>query len=279
MSDNTITRIMIETAFVGAGNMASAIVRGMLNKGFCTASELACTSARDGTGEKLSAATGVALFDSLEEMLRAAPGIRSVVLAIKPQQFAQLPDSVAELTRGKLIISILAGMPISRLVARFPHAANIVRAMPNTPGQIGAGITAYASNVPLAADRLSDVEGILGSMGPVLTVEEGQLDAVTALSGSGPAYVFAFVEALRDGGIAEGLSPDVAFRLAMHTVLGSALLLEKSGEDPAELRRKVTSPNGTTQAALEKMASLDLHGTVKAGIRAARLRSEELARG
>ncbi len=270
---------MIETAFVGAGNMASAIVRGMLNKGFCTAAKVACTSARDGTGETLAKNTGIAWFESLETMLKADSGIRTVVLAIKPQQFAQLPDSVAELTRGKLIISILAGMPVARLAARFPNAENIVRAMPNTPGQIGAGITAYASKLPLSAGRLADVEGILGSMGPVLTVEEGQLDAVTALSGSGPAYVFAFVEALRDGGIAEGLSPGVAFRLAMHTVLGSAMLLEKSGEDPAELRRKVTSPNGTTQAALEKMAALDLHGTIMAGVKAARVRSEELAKG
>jgi len=259
--------------------MAGAIIRGMLNKGGATAAQIACTSAADGTGESLAASTGISWFASIEALLRSDAGVRTVVLAVKPQQLAQLPDCVAELTRGKLIVSILAGMPIARLAARFPNADNIVRAMPNTPGQIGAGITAYASLRPLPADRQADVSRILGSMGPVLTVQEKELDAVTALSGSGPAYVFAFVEALRDGGIAEGLAPDVAFRLAMHTVLGSAMLLEKSGEDPAVLRKRVTSPNGTTQAALEKMAELGLHQTVMAGIKAARIRSEELAKG
>jgi len=270
---------MIETAFVGAGNMAGAIVRGMLNKGSAKPSQIACTSASDGTGEGLATSTGIKWFPGIEDLLLSSPRARSVVLAVKPQQLAQLPESVVELTRGKLIVSILAGMPIARLAERFPYAENIVRAMPNMPGQIGAGITAYASQKPLDAGRLADVMGILGSMGPVLPVEEKQLDAVTGVSGSGPAYVFAFVEALRDGGIAEGLASDVAFRLAMHTVLGAAMLLEKSGEDPAVLRKRVTSPNGTTQAALEKMAELGLHQTVMAGVKAARVRSEELAKG
>ena len=270
---------MIETAFIGAGNMASAIVRGMLNKGGAKPSQIACTSAADGTGEKLSASTGVKWLPSVEELLKSDAEIRTIVLAVKPQQFSQIPDSVAELSRGKLIVSIMAGMTIGKIAARFPHAKNIVRAMPNTPGQIGEGITCFAPQKPLETDRLSDVNRILGSMGQVLTVEEKQLDAVTALSGSGPAYVFAFVEALRDGGVEEGLSREVSLKLAMQTVLGSAKLLEKSGETPEALRIKVTSPKGTTLAALTVMQEMDFPGLMKKAMLAAKIRSEELARG
>ncbi len=258
--------------------MAGAIVRGMLNKGYAKPSEIACTSAADGTGERLAASTGIGCFPSAEALLGADPALRTIVLAIKPQQFAQLPDCVAELTRGKLVVSILAGMPLSRLAAKFPHAANIVRAMPNTPGQVGEGITAFAPLAPLSADRRADVDAVLGSMGPVIALDEKDLDAVTALSGSGPAYVFAFIEALRDGGVACGLDADVALRLARQTVLGSAILLEKSGESPEALRIKVTSPKGTTQAALETMQRLDMRGVVVQAMLAAKARSEELAK-
>jgi pyrroline-5-carboxylate reductase len=212
-------------------------------------------------------------------MLRAAGGLETLVLAVKPQQFADLHADVAELTRGKLVVSILAGTPIAKIATKVPHAENIVRAMPNTPGQIGEGITAYASSKPLTDAQKAAVTLILGSMGPVLTVEEKQIDAVTALSGSGPAYVFAFIEALRDGGIAEGLSPEVSLQLAMQTVLGAARLLAKSGESPESLRKKVTSPKGTTLAALTVMEEMDMHGLVMKAMHAAKVRSEELARG
>jgi pyrroline-5-carboxylate reductase len=269
---------MIETAFIGAGNMASAIVRGLLKNG-AKPSQIACTSAADGTGEKLAASTGINCFASVGELLQSDPGIRTIVLAVKPQQFSQIPDSVAALSRGKLIVSIMAGMTIAKISARFPEAINVVRAMPNTPGQIGEGITCFAPQKPLEADRLADVNRILGSMGPVLAVDEKELDAVTALSGSGPAYVFAFIEALRDGGIAEGLSPEISLQLAKQTVLGAAKLLEQSGETPEALRIKVTSPKGTTLAALTVMQESDFSGLVKKAIHAAKVRSEELARG
>lgn len=270
---------MIETAFVGAGNMASAIVRGMLNRGGAKPSQIACTSANDGTGPKLAASTGIKWFDSVESLLKADPDFRTLVLAVKPQQFAEVPACVAELTKGKLIVSIMAGMPIMRVAAKFPNAANIVRAMPNTPGQIGEGITVFAPMSKLSAEHLAAVNAILGSMGPALAGEETMLDAVTGLSGSGPAYVFAFIEALRDGGIAEGLSPEMSYKLAVQTLLGSVKLLEQSGESPESLRKKVTSPKGTTLAALTYMEEHDFHGIVKNAVKAARDRSAELARG
>ncbi|HNX05592.1 MAG TPA: pyrroline-5-carboxylate reductase [Opitutales bacterium] len=269
---------MSKTAFIGAGNMASAIVRGMLNHGV-KPSAIACTSAADGTGEKLASATGIGVFADFESLLKSDASISTVVLAVKPQQFAQLPASAAELTRGKLIVSILAGMTIARLAEKFPFAKNIVRAMPNTPGQIGEGISCFAPKNAITKDELAVVQSVLGAMGPVIEVVEKDLDAVTALSGSGPAYVFAFIEALRDGGIAEGLSPEIATRLAMQTVLGSAKLLEQSGETPEALRIKVTSPKGTTLAALTVMQEMDFPGLMKKAIHAAKVRSEELARG
>ncbi len=269
---------MNKTAFIGAGNMAGAIIRGMLAHG-APASAIACTSAADGTGEKLAAATGIGYFADFESLLASDASIGTVVMAVKPQQFAQIPATAAELTRGKLVISIMAGVTIARLAEKFPFAKNIVRAMPNTPGQIGEGVTCFAPKTSLAEGDLATVQAVLGSMGPTIPVVEKDLDAVTGLSGSGPAYVFAFIEALRDAGVAEGLTREISEELALRTVLGAAKLLEKSGESPEALRIKVTSPKGTTLAALTVMQEMDFAGLVKKAVHAAKVRSEELARG
>ncbi len=258
--------------------MASAMIRGMLAKGTAGAAQLGCTSANDGTGERLAASTGILWTPELAELL-GSPELKAVVLAVKPQQLDKLPAGLAERLRGRLVLSILAGTPLSKLSTRFPEAANIVRAMPNTPGQIGAGITCYAPLKGLAPGEEQLVEAILGSMGPALRVDEGDLDAVTGVSGSGPAYVFEFVAALRDAGVKEGLDPVVAYRLALHTVLGAAKLLEQGGETPEVLRDRVTSPNGTTLAALNVLAEQGFRGLVGAAVKAARRRSEELAKG
>jgi len=269
---------MTKTAFIGAGNMAGAIIRGMLAHGAAPKS-LACTSAADGTGEKLAAATGIGFFADFESLLESDASIDTVVMAVKPQQFAQIPASAVEQPRGKLVISIMAGVTIARLAEKFPLAKNIVRAMPNTPGQIGEGVTCFAPRTPLSEGDLATVQAVLGSMGPAIPVVEKDLDAVTGLSGSGPAYVFAFIEALRDAGVAEGLSREISEELALRTVLGAAKLLEKSGETPEALRIKVTSPKGTTLAALTVMQEMDFAGLVKKAVHAAKARSEELAKG
>lgn len=258
--------------------MASAMIRGMLAKGTAQASQIACTSAPDGSGERLAAATGIAWTPSVADLL-AASDLQAIVLAIKPQQLQDLPAEIAAHAQGKLVVSILAGTPITRLAAKFPTAANIVRAMPNTPGQIGAGITCYALKALLTDGEQQIVDAVLGSMGPALRVEEAQLDAVTGVSGSGPAYVFEFVAALRDAGVREGLDSATAYRLALHTVLGAAKLLEQTGETPEVLRDRVTSPNGTTLAALNVLAEQGFRDLVGTAVTAARRRSEELARG
>lgn len=262
-------------AFLGAGRMASAIVGGLLAKNVCAPAELACTDGGDDTARQLAARTGISAAPDLPALLSTADAI---VLACKPQQLAGLDSRVADLSAGKLILSILAGKRLVRLAQVFPRARNIVRAMPNTPGQIGAGISAWCALHPLAHGDLARVNAILGALGQVVELHEAQLDAVTGLSGSGPAYVFEFAAALRDAGEAAGLPRATAWKLARETLLGSARLLARTGDEPEILRDQVTSPNGTTFAGLQRMAARDFRGLIKDTVLAATERSRELSR-
>lgn len=266
---------MLSIAFLGAGRMASAIVDGLLAQKVCAPADLLCTDGGDDTARQLAARTGIRAVSDLPALL---DGAGAVVLACKPQQLAGLDTRMAELTAGKLVLSILAGKRLSRLTQAFPQARGIVRAMPNTPGQIGAGITAWSSLRPLMDSDRKQVDAVLGALGQVVEMEEEQLDAVTGLSGSGPAYVFEFAAALRDAGEAAGLPRAVAGRLALETLLGSARLLARTGTEPETLRDQVTSPNGTTFAGLQRMAARDFRGLIKETVLAATERSKELSR-
>ena len=254
--------------------MASAMVRGLLRKKLMAAVELACTSANDGTGKALAEQTGIGYFESWPALLK---DVDAVVLACKPQQLKSIDPMVKDWTNGCLVVSILAGIRLERLCNVFPKARNLVRAMPNTPGQIGAGISAFASKQTLNASDQGLIKGILGSLGEVLPIAEEHLDAVTALSGSGPAYVFEFIAALRDGGIQVGLEAEVAYRLAAQTVLGAARLLVEGDESPEALRAIVTSPGGTTFAGLEMMEQQGFRSVIGSAIQAAKERSIELS--
>lgn len=266
---------MSKIAFLGAGRMASAIVDGLLAQNVRAPLDLACTDGGDDTARILAARTGISVATDLASLLSPAD---TIVLACKPQQLATLDPSVAALTDGKLVLSILAGKRLARLTEAFPNARAIVRAMPNTPGQIGAGITAWsASRLLTPADR-TIVDAILGALGQVVEIAEPQLDAVTGLSGSGPAYVFEFTAALRDAGVAAGLPRDIAWKLAMETVLGSARLMARTGTEPEFLRDQVTSPNGTTFAGLQRMQARDFRGLIKESVLAATARSQELSK-
>ncbi|WP_309380379.1 pyrroline-5-carboxylate reductase [Cerasicoccus frondis] len=267
---------MIKVAFIGAGRMASAMVRGLLKTGHYSPAEIGCTCGDDPTGPQLAKSTGIVYEPELEKLLSASS---IIVLACKPQQFNGLNATIAALAKDQLIISILAGIPLARINARFPDARNRVRSMPNTPGQIGEGISAYASDQRLSDSDNEIVQLVLGALGEVVAVPEDQLDAVTAVSGSGPAYVFEFTAALAEAGIAAGLPPQVAAKLARQTVIGSGNLLKESSEDPEELRRQVTSPGGTTQAALEQFSDDKLRDIVRHAVIAAKTRSIELAQG
>ncbi len=259
-------------AFIGAGKMAGAIVKGLIARGVAPA-RIACTCGDDPTGPALAQKTGIVFEKNVDALLEKAD---IVVLACKPQQLAdvRVPANVAQ----KLFISILAGVTLEKLSAKLGKARNIVRSMPNLTGQIGRGITAYASKSPLEKSDLEAVERVLGSLGEVLALPEGSLDAVTAVSGSGPAYVFEFVAAFRAAAEGCGLAPDIAKQLVMATMDGSLALLEQSSLSPEELRDAVTSKGGTTAAALEVFKQADLRGAVQAAVKAACARSAELSR-
>ncbi len=261
-------------AFIGAGRMAGAMVRGILRKGSWEAGQIACTSAADGTAEALAGETGISCTYDLGQLLSGAGWI---ILACKPQQLSQLSAELGRLGRGKLVLSILAGTTIERLAAVFPGAANIVRCMPNTPGMIGAGITAFSPRSPLSSEEERDVRNILEALGEVVAMPEERLNAVTGVSGSGPAYVFEFVAALRDGGIAAGLDPDTAYKLALKTVQGAAALLQAVPESPETHRDWVSSPGGTTLAGLAVMEQAAFRKTLEETVLAATRRARELS--
>jgi len=261
-------------AFLGAGKMASAIVKGLIKKGCYKPGEIVCTCGEDPTGKELASATGIRFSQSLELFIQ---DIQVLVLACKPQQLSDLNPALFESSKNMTVLSILAGTPITRIKALFPNCKNIIRSMPNTPGQIGAGVTAYASEHPINSEVSELIESILGALGSVYQVPESQLDAVTALSGSGPAYVFEFIAALSEAGVQAGIESSLAAKLASETVLGSALLLKESDLSPEALRDAVTSPGGTTEAALNSLKSANFRALIQEAITEAKARSIDLA--
>lgn len=264
-----------KTALIGAGRMASAIVRGLLSGGKARASDLACTCGDDPSGPALAEATGIGFEKDPSVLLKSAD---LVLLACKPQQLKELPETLSEGTADKLVLSILAGIPLKRLREVAPRARNLVRIMPNTPAQIGRGVSAFASDRPLSDPDRTAVEILLSSMGTFAEVPEDQLDAVTALSGSGPAYVFEFARLLAETGVELGLPRETAALLARHTVSGAAGLLDARAETSAEdLVREVTSPGGTTEAALKVMEGR-FSQLLSEALQAAKDRSRELSR-
>lgn len=262
-------------AFIGAGRMATAIVKGLIQKKVYTSDEIVCTSGDDDTATILAQESGITAVDSL---LPFVPEVETLVLACKPQQLDQINSSILEQAAHITLISILAGTPIRRLSESFPRVKNIIRSMPNTPGQIGCGSTAYATFNPLETEELQLIERILGALGTVHSVSESQIDAITALSGSGPAYVFEFISALIDAGTKAGLDGNLAKTLAIETVIGSAKLLKKSESSPEDLRNAVTSPGGTTEAALNTLNENDFRALIEAAVLSAKKRSIELAK-
>jgi len=251
------------------------MVRGLLEKEHYAPEEIACTCGDDPTGPALAEQTGVQYLPDIIDALYEA---EAVVLACKPQQFDAIEQRLADAATGKLILSILAGTPLVRLSDKFSSARNVVRTMPNTPGQIGAGVTAYAPLRELTEKDNTVVENTLSSLGNYHEVGEKDLDAVTALSGSGPAYVFEFAAALREAGINCGLDEALSESLAIDTLLGAAMLLADSEETPEELRNAVTSPGGTTAAALKVFKDSDFRGLIDKALAAAKARSLELAK-
>jgi len=265
---------MNEIAFLGAGSMADAMVEGLLSKGAYTRDRISCIGGSGTSAAKLSAKTGIRLAASLEDLLTRAD---TLVVAFKPGNLGSADPRLRHLTEGHLVISVLAGKTIGALSVVFPKARNIIRSMPNTPGQIGAGLTGWcALKTPAPADK-AILDSLFGAMGREIELPEAKIDAFTAICGCGPAYVFEFAAALRDSALEMGFEPAVAKLFAVETMLGASRLLEHEGVDPEVLRSKVTSPNGVTAAGLRKMADRDFRGMIREAVRAAEARAHELS--
>jgi pyrroline-5-carboxylate reductase len=210
----------------------------------------------------------------------AAKAKEVVLLAIKPQIFDKVASDISNsncLDRSSVVISILAGVPLNKLESAFPQQP-IIRTMPNTPATVGAGMTAIASGNYVRSEHLQLAKSIFSAVGEVVEVPESMMDAVTGLSGSGPAFVAIAIEALADGGVATGLPRAIAKQLALQTVLGTAQLVKESGLHPAELKDRVTSPGGTTIAGVAELEKKGMRSALIEAVKAAYQRSQELGR-
>lgn len=268
MSDN-------ELGIIGGGNMAEAIVRGLLRSGLLSAGQIVVAEPLAERRQVLSRSLGIACVES-NAVPAACP---KLLLAVKPQVMTSVLEGIAPVvTDNTVVISIAAGLRTSVLDAGLAGRGRIVRVMPNTPMLVGQGISALSAGPRASAEDVAWAQKLFETAGQAVLVSEEMLDAVTAVSGSGPAYFFYLIEAMIAAGSAEGLPEDVAAQLAIHTCGGAARLLVETGESPADLRRKVTSPGGTTEAAIASLDAADVRAALTRAVRAAADRSRELGK-
>jgi pyrroline-5-carboxylate reductase len=255
--------------------MAEAILSGVLESGMAAADQVLVSEPEPQRRTHLQERLGLSCVD---DNARAASQMR-ILLAVKPQVLPGVLEEIAESVHpDALVMTIAAGVPTARIDSLLGGRGKIIRIMPNTPMLVGAGISALASGPRTDLEDMNYALGLFGACGQTVLVDEEKMDAVTAVSGSGPAYVFYLVEAMIAAGRAEGLGPETAHQLAVETVFGSARLLQQGGEDPRQLRKRVTSPNGTTQRAIETMEALGVGQALVKAVRAAAQRSRELAK-
>ena len=263
-------------AFIGGGNMARSLIGGLLAQGHAPAS-IHVAEPVPALRDALRADFGVAVFD---DGAQAVAGADTWVLATKPQVLRQVCGALAShaQTSAPLVVSIAAGITAAQIERWLGGGIKVVRTMPNTPALLGAGVTGLYAGEGVDASQRSRADELLSSAGATVWIDaEPLIDAVTAVSGSGPAYVFLLAEAMEAAAIAEGLAPDAARTLVQETLLGASRMLVESGEAPAELRRRVTSPGGTTQAAVETFEAGGLRALVASAIRNATERGRQLS--
>jgi pyrroline-5-carboxylate reductase len=264
----------LRVGFVGAGQMATALARGFCQAGLTEPGLIVAADPAEAARVAFARATSAKVTPSNSE---AAQGCDVLVLAVKPQQ---MPAALRELTGivgpGHLVISIAAGVTLDTMAAALGAGQRLVRVMPNTPCLVGASAAAYCLGGAATSDDAQLVERLLGAVGLALQLPESLLDAVTGLSGSGPAFVYVMIEALADGGVRAGLPRDVALRLAAQTVLGAARMVLSTGQHPAALKDAVASPGGTTIAGLHELERLGVRGALMNAVLAAATRSREL---
>ncbi len=266
----------MKIAFIGGGAMGEAILAAVLHRSLSTPQTTWVSDAKAERRQYLEQAYRISATDSNRDA--AAKG-DIIILAIKPQNLPEvMPDLKGRIKAGQLVLSIIAGARIDTLCKGLGHH-QVVRVMPNTPAQIGEGISVWTATPEVTEGQKEQARAILGTMGKeIFVADETYLDMATAVSGSGPAYFFLFVECLVEAAVKLGFTEDTAQELVLQTMLGSGQLLRKSGKSPAELRRMVTSPGGTTAAALQQFESGKLSELVYQAVAAAHRRARELGK-
>lgn len=275
MSDSATTSTFDapRIAVLGGGVMGGTIITALRVAGW-PANKIVVADHGQVRADALRKAHGIG---STTQIATAVDGADIVVIAVKPQQAGQIMgDIAAHLSPGALVISVAAGLSSAFYEERLPEGTPVVRAMPNTPSIVARGVTGIAAGTHADQAHLDLVAGMLSATGMVVGIEESQMDALSSVSGSGPAYFYAVVEALTEAGVAQGLDRELATALAAQTFIGAAHLLMETGDSPQELRRRVSSPKGITIAALEAMESAGLQGVIAAGANAAVARSRAL---
>jgi pyrroline-5-carboxylate reductase len=264
----------LKVGFLGAGKMATALARGFVSAGLVQRQDLCASDPMEAARQAFAKETGARTTTDNAEVVSSCP---LLFLAVKPDQVdAVLAGIRPGFTPNHLLVSIAAGISLGRLEKALPAPARVIRVMPNTPALVGASASAYAAGAEARPEDNALVERLLSSVGLALAVKESYLDAVTGLSGSGPAYAFLILEALSDGGVAAGLPRDVATRLAAQTLLGSAKLLLETGLHPGALKDMVTSPGGTTIDGLHELERGGVRGALINAVRAAADKSRRL---
>jgi pyrroline-5-carboxylate reductase len=268
---------VLKLGFLGGGKMATALAKGFIHAGLATADSILASDPYEAARKAISRDAGIKTTAANVEVLEFASVI---VLAVKPEQVNDvLAEAQPVFTDKHLLISIAAGVTLARMEAALPAGARVVRVMPNTPALVGASASAFAAGKSTTAEDAQLAQKLFSCVGVALQVKESLLDAVTGLSGSGPAYVFLMVEALSDGGVAAGLPRDIATKLAAQTLLGSAKLLLETGQHPGALKDMVTSPGGTTIEGLHELEKAGVRGAFINAVRAATDRSKRLGQG
>jgi pyrroline-5-carboxylate reductase len=266
----------VSIGFLGAGKMATALARGVIQAGVVPAAQVIASDPVSPAREAFAQATGARVTDRNAEVVAASD---LVVVAVKPDQVVGLLSELSavwEVPRH-LVVSIAAGVTLARMEAAGPAGLRIIRVMPNTPALVGASASAFAVGTSATRADAGQVQGVLGSVGLALEVKEKLLDAVTGVSGSGPAYGFLMIEALADGGVAAGLPRDVAQRLAAQTLLGAAKMVLETGQHPGALKDAVCSPGGTTIEAIHMLEKGGVRAALIGAVRAAADKARAMA--
>jgi pyrroline-5-carboxylate reductase len=263
----------MKLCIIGLGKMGSALLQGMLEAGVFQAKDITGCDLRVAEEESSQDFSGIR---TTKNNCMGAEDADIILLAVKPQVINGVLEEIKESVQNKLIISIAAGININRIESYLPSSCRIVRVMPNTPILVKEGISAIAPNTGVTEEDLQIVRDIFGGVGKIVEVEEKLMDAVTGLSGSGPAYIYIIIEALADGGVLMGLPRELSLKLAAQTVLGSARMVLETGKHPGELKDMVTSPAGTTIQGLKVLEDNALRGIILNAVKEAAERSREL---